>query len=118
MPTSWMSVIHRCKVPPTCYGAGDFQTVASNPYKSASTPFIQQSSHQNDLFQNFVEDSPAQPSVDTFVPNTIWFPLGTDISARGVEAVSDASPAGASLPYKGRSNGSSVACCSASVFWP
>jgi hypothetical protein len=91
-PTSWYFTSSRCKVPSSCYAAGDFQTVTSNPVKSASAPFIQQSTHQNDLFQNFVEDPQVQPGADAFLPNTIWFPLGTDISSRGVAAVSDASP--------------------------
>ena len=81
-PTSWLLTspsIARC--PNTsCYAAGDFQTVASNPYASASTPFIKQSSHHNDLFQSFIED-PQGTSAAAFVPNTIWFPLGADVSS-------------------------------------
>ncbi len=81
-PTSWFLTapsIARC--PSTsCYAAGDFQTVASNPYAGASTPFIKQSSHIDDLFQSFLQDPQEPDPGTTFVPNTMWFPLGTDVS--------------------------------------
>jgi hypothetical protein len=84
-PTSWfLTGASRARCPNNpCYAAGDFQTVASNPYAGASTPFVKQSSHINDLFQSFVQD-PQGPATDqTFVPNTIWVPLGSDVSYLG-----------------------------------
>ena len=87
-PTSWYYSANRCPGE-YCYGAGDFQTVASNPYASASTPFIKQSSDPDDLFQSFVEDPQESPGTGSFVPNTIWFPLGADVSYLGIATGSE-----------------------------
>ena len=39
-----------------------------------------QSSNPDDLFQDLVQDPQGPASGATFVPNTIWFPLGADVS--------------------------------------
>jgi len=62
-----------------CLAAGDFNTVASNPFALATTPYVDQSSHQTDLFQSFVHDPQVQANVPNFIPNFIPFPVGTDL---------------------------------------
>ncbi len=91
VPTSWLLTSSRCPNE-NCYAAGDFQTVASNPFAGASTPFIKQSSHQADLFQSFTEDPGGTSNVPNFAPNFIQFPLGADLTGIGapVPAGSDA----------------------------
>jgi hypothetical protein len=98
-PTCWYSTTNRCPALGSCYAAGDFQAVASNPYGGASTPFIKQSSNGNDLFQSFVQD-PQGSSTGTFVPNTMWVPLGTDISYLG-DGASPPQPAFPPIVTKG-----------------
>lgn len=81
-PTSWLLRSDRCTMP--CYAAGDFNTVSSNPYASATTPFVSQDSRQTDLFQSFTEDPQAVPSVPNFVPNFVPYAMGSDLTFLGV----------------------------------
>lgn len=86
-PTSWVQS-NRC--PPACYAAGDFQTVASNPYAAATVPFLQKSSGlandpcpssggvNNKLCQIFVQDPQSTANVPNFTPNFIPIPYGSD----------------------------------------
>lgn len=87
-PTSWY-FSSRCPPPsgpPSggCYGAGDYQGIAagitSGGLPGASNPFVKQSSLQTDLWQSFTQDPQGVPNVVNFVPNSIWVPLGSDIS--------------------------------------
>jgi hypothetical protein len=88
-PTGWTTTLPRCPDAPGCHAAGDFATIASNPFASASTPFISRSSdpnrssHPNDLFQSFVQDPPAPANVPNFKPNVIRIPYGSDIRSLG-----------------------------------
>jgi hypothetical protein len=79
-PTSWLPV-SRCSA--TCFGAGDFNTVASNPFASATTPFVEQTARQNDLFQSFVQDPPAS-NVPNFTPKFEPYPVGSDLTNLGL----------------------------------
>lgn len=97
-PTSWYEPA-RCVT--SCFGAGDFQTVASNPYAAATTPFIKQSSYIDDVFQSFPEDPQGPASGESFVPNTIWFPLGADISYLAAGPVQPALPPGLTIGLPG-----------------
>ncbi len=81
-PTSWFFRPDRCLS--SCYAAGDFNTVASNPYAAATTPFIKASSHQSDLFQIFTQDPQTQPNAQNFKPNFIPFPKGADLRGHAV----------------------------------
>jgi hypothetical protein len=80
-PTSWIHLNPSQPRCPTisCYAAGDFNTVASNPFALSTTPYVAQSSHQTDLFQVFVQDPQVQANVHNFIPNFISFPVGTDL---------------------------------------
>ena len=80
-PSTWIPQAgYRCKGNFfECYAAGDFNTVASNPFALATTPYVAQSSHQTDLFQSFVQDPQVQANVPNFIPNFIPFPVGTDL---------------------------------------
>lgn len=82
-PTKWILRNDRCAVG-SCYSAGDFNTVASNPFASATTPFVKQDFRQTDLFQSFVQDPNAASNVPNFVPGFIPHPLGADLRALGV----------------------------------
>lgn len=59
-PTSWGFFVStsRCDIVP-CYSLGDYQRPAANGYAGATLPFIQQSSRQTDLMQDFVQDPQA-----------------------------------------------------------
>jgi hypothetical protein len=82
-PTTWTTTQPRCSA--TCYAAGDFQTVSSNPYASADTPFIQAGyGRPNDLFQSFVEDPQAIANVPNFKPNFVPIPRGASITNLGL----------------------------------
>jgi len=81
-PTSWIFRTDRCSG--GCYAAGDYNTVASNPYASATTPFVTRTSRQSDLFQSFVQDPQAQANVPNFKPNFIPFPKGADLHVNAV----------------------------------
>jgi len=89
-PTKWLPTNTRCFVSgqsENCYAAGDFHTVGSNPFASATTPFVKQSTtHLTDLFQSFTQNPPSEPNVPNFAPNTIWFPVGADLTSIGVTA--------------------------------
>lgn len=88
-PTHWTTSQYRCPV--TCYEAGDFHTVASNPYASSTTPFIQQGSgKQNDLFQGFVQDPQTVANVPNFKPNYIPISRGTDVTGMAAPVSSGA----------------------------
>lgn len=78
-PTSWLPV-PRCST--TCYGAGDFNTIASNPFAAATTPFVEQTARHNDLFQSFVQD-PQASNVPNFKPAFVPYPIGADLSSIG-----------------------------------
>ncbi len=79
-PTSWTKTQPRC-TGGGCYEAGDFATVASNPYAASSTPFIQTGSvRPNDLFQVFVEDPQTLDNVPNFTPNFIPIAEGADVT--------------------------------------
>ena len=95
-PTNWTTRQIRCDANVlTCYAAGDFHTIASNPFAAATTPFIKKKCNPpevcrpNDLFQSFVEDPQGPPS--TFVPNFVPFPIGADLRGLGRILPSDAS---------------------------
>ena len=77
-PTSWQVRFNRCTT--SCYAAGDFNTVSSNPFAASHHPFIQQSSRHDDLFQSFVQDPQATPNVPNFKPNFIPYPTGADLT--------------------------------------
>lgn len=80
-PTSWANVPKCMGSPPSCYAVGDFQSIASNSSAGASTPFIQQTSGGNDdVYNSFPYDPQAPPGAQTPVANTIWFPLGSDVT--------------------------------------
>lgn len=79
-PTSWL-ITTRC--PGFCYAAGDYGTIASNAFAAASTPVVKQSARQTDLFQNFIQDPPGDSDLETFVPQTIPFPIGADLTSLG-----------------------------------
>jgi hypothetical protein len=84
-PTGWTSSLSgRCPGVIGCLGAGDFATIASNPYAGASTPFVMHSASQKSvLFQNFLQDPPAPPDFKGTRPNVVPIPYGADISALG-----------------------------------
>lgn len=79
-PTSWL-ITTRCFS--LCFAAGDYNTISSNPFAAASTPFLVRSARQNDLFQSFVQD-PDQGNVEQFVPRTIPYPIGADLTSIGL----------------------------------
>jgi hypothetical protein len=82
--TGWTSSSGRCPNAPGCLGAGDFATIASNPYAGASTPFVMRSvSNPNVLFQNFLQDPPAPPNFKDSRPNVVPIAFGADITALG-----------------------------------
>lgn len=89
-PTKW-ELVSRC--PPksggptggACNAAGDFQGIAAgrtaNQLPSSSDPFVLQSQCcTTSLFQVFVQDPQAPATPANFIPDTIWFPLGSDIT--------------------------------------
>lgn len=80
-PTSWMRLPSQGdgRACPGCFAAGDYQNIISNSYAAASTPFIQESSRIDDLFQNFIEDPVTVPNVPNFRPNFIPFTTGADL---------------------------------------
>ena len=69
-----------------CFEAGDFHTIASNPYAAASTPFIRQDTGYpfTDLAQDFVSDPPSPQGPGIFTPNFVPFPLGSDLTQLAV----------------------------------
>ncbi len=93
---SWTHTQPRCSV--TCYEAGDFATVASSPYASATTPFIStgDSGRPNDLFQLFVEDPQVTPNLATFTPNYVPIAASADVTALAAPV-----PSGATGPPSG-----------------
>jgi hypothetical protein len=76
----------------TCFEAGDWVEIGSNPFAAASSPFVRQDTGFpfTDLAQDFITDPPA-PIPGNFVPNVIPVPVGADIST---EAAPVAEPAG------------------------
>lgn len=80
-PTSWTTTQRRCLAGITCYEAGDFHTVASNPFAAATTPFIRTGiGRKNDIFQSFVQDPPGAPNVPNFKPNFVPIPQGAHVA--------------------------------------
>src|SRR6185312_3933808 len=80
LPTSWFIGPVASKCPSLCFGAGDYGGIASNPYASASTPFVQQYGSNNALFQSFPVDPPDAGNVPNFNANFISFPIGADLT--------------------------------------
>lgn len=81
-PTSWLLLPAPSRCSTACYGAGDFNTVASNPFANATTPFVEQTARQNDLFQSFVQDPPTS-NVSNFIPKFEAYPVGSDLTSLG-----------------------------------
>lgn len=79
-PTSWL-ITTRCLG--LCYAAGDYNTISSNPFAAASTPLLRQSARQTDLFQSFIQDPPEESNLETFVPRTVIYAMGADLSSLG-----------------------------------
>ena len=71
----------RCTV--TCLAAGDFASIASNPYAGASVPFLDGSASPNQMRQMFVVDPQSQSNVPNFRPNFVPIANGADISYMG-----------------------------------
>jgi len=79
--TSWFNTTGRCKSTTSgnvelCYAMGDFNTIASNPYAAATTPFVQ----PNLLMQDFVEDPQGVAASGNFVPNYVPISPDTDLT--------------------------------------
>ncbi len=53
--------------------------MSSNTFAAASTPFVQQSSPKNDLFQSFVQEPPQPANIPNFKPNFVPYTLGADL---------------------------------------
>jgi hypothetical protein len=96
--TSWWPKPDRCftttgtPAPETCYAMGDFNTIASNPFKGATTPFIcsnlsvppcNQTGLPGNLYQDFVKDPQVASDLVNFTPNFIPIPLGADVTSSG-----------------------------------
>jgi hypothetical protein len=81
-PTGWTTTQQRCPDTPGCSAAGDFATIASNPFAAVSTPFLTRTTKPNDLFQIFVVDAKAS-NVPNFKPNFVRFPVGANITSLG-----------------------------------
>ena len=79
-PTTWQIRYDGSRCTAYCFAAGDFNTVASNPYAAASTPFVAQDSRQTNLFQSFLED-PDAVSTGAFKPNFVPYPAGANLVA-------------------------------------
>ena len=60
--------------------AGDYNGIASNPFKAASIPHVNESMNTNDLFQHFVQEPPGPLQEKNFLPNYMPFPLGADLT--------------------------------------
>jgi hypothetical protein len=75
-PTSWTTDQSGPRCPSTCYAAGDFNTVASNSYAGAATPFINSGvmGGPNDVFSSFPYDPQGVPNVPNYKPNFIPLP--------------------------------------------
>jgi len=91
-PTGWTkSQSLRCPGVSECLGAGDFATIASNPYAGATTPFVTRSANNpNVLFQNFLQDPPAPPNFKNSPPNVVPIPYGANISSLGTPVPTEA----------------------------
>jgi len=59
---------------------GDFNTISSNPFAAATTPFIQ----PNLLKQDFVEDPQGTSDLVNFTPNYVPIALGADVVSVGL----------------------------------
>lgn len=83
-PTSWIvrPAGNRCSM--ACYAAGDYNTVASNSFAAATTPFVRQDNFQTDIYQSFTEDPQATANVPNFKPNFIPYAVGSDLRSLGV----------------------------------
>ncbi len=86
-PTTWIVRNNRCPSAPggTCYAAGDFATMGSNPYAAATLPFVKQSQYRTDLFQSFVKDPVSVPNLEQVKPNFVRYPVGSDLRPLGKE---------------------------------
>jgi hypothetical protein len=92
-PTSWEPT-QRCGAGISCYAAGDFLTIASNPFAGATTPFLQKTGLGGDpcpsaggvndkLCQMFLQDPQNTPNAQSFKPNFVPIPKGANVSSLG-----------------------------------
>lgn len=103
-PTNWVQ-LQRCPMNTgqngACYAAGDYQGIAAgrtsapSSLPGASTPFVKQASGvETHLWQSFTQDPQAVANVPNFIPDSIWVPLGSDISS-----IAGPPPPGTDLAY-------------------
>ncbi len=73
----------------SCYAMGDFNTIGSNSYAAASTPFVCSNTSSppcntpKALYQDFVEDPQGPSDLVNFTPNYVPIPFGADVTSVG-----------------------------------
>ena len=86
-PLSWtpMTSQDRC-FPSACYAEGDYAHLGSRNTGSPgiSAPYVNRSSSGNELFQLFEWDPQGTRPANTFAPNAVFHPIGTDLRGTGV----------------------------------
>lgn len=89
-PSYWALYQQFCDGTENCFHAGNFATIASNPYAGVTTPYTKQvpdinppspDASFNHMQQIFSVDPQGTPIANNFKPNTIWFLPGTQTIA-------------------------------------
>jgi len=76
-----------------CLASGDYARIAANDYLGLDSPYVTNSKClddvlrtncvSDDLFQVFAFDPHGTPPNNTFTPNLVYYPKGTDLRSHG-----------------------------------